>query len=228
MKKGIFCALIGMGLLSGCQAPKRRAKTIAPRPEPVYIGRQIGPVLSPPSDPVPITAPTVSVRHPWMPKTILADRWQCIVIHHTATEKGGLDYIQKMHLDKGWENGCGYHFVIGNGTLSANGQVEPSFRWKQQIHGGHTKLIPEAAARQSLDINYYNDHGIGIGLVGNFNKDRPSPGQLENLIELLEFLMDRCNVQVSRIYGHGQLKPTDCPGKNFSLTDLKNRLKSGR
>jgi hypothetical protein len=36
--------------------------------------------------------------------------------------------------------------------------------------------------------------------------------------------MDRYDVPRGRIYGHGQLKATDCPGRHFDYADLFRRL----
>ena len=35
------------------------------------------------------------------------------------------------------QNGLAYHFVIGNGTSTGNGQIEVGDRWRRQINGGH-------------------------------------------------------------------------------------------
>jgi hypothetical protein len=49
--------------------------------------------------------------------------WQFIVIHHSATDNGGAESFGREHQKK-WPNGLGYHFVIGNGIDTADGQVE--------------------------------------------------------------------------------------------------------
>jgi len=140
--------------------------------------------------------------------------WQFIVIHHSATPTGSAAEFDLMHRAKGWDE-LGYHFVIGNGTGSGDGQVEVGSRWRTQKHGAHCKVQghPE-----------YNDVGIGICLVGNFNETYPSEAQMASLSRLVRYLMNRYGIPRSRIYGHGQLKPTDCPGRHFSYADLFQRL----
>ena len=69
--------------------------------------------------------------------------------------------------------GIGYHFVIGNGRGMEDGQVEPTFRWKQQLAGAH------AGQRR------HNESGIGICLIGNFDEAPPTAKQLSALKELL-------------------------------------------
>jgi hypothetical protein len=44
------------------------------------------------------------------------------------------------------------------------------------------------------------------------------------LAKLVRFLMTECNIPISRVFGHGQCKPTECPGRNFPMTALKQRL----
>ena len=141
-------------------------------------------------------------------------RWRFIVIHHSATPTGSADEFDRMHRAKGWDE-LGYHFVIGNGTGSASGEVEIGGRWTKQKHGAHAKIPghPE-----------YNDVGIGICLVGNFDVTRPSEEQMESLSRLVRYLRARYGIPQSHIYGHGQLKPTDCPGRNFNYADLFRRL----
>jgi len=140
--------------------------------------------------------------------------WQFIVIHHSATPTGSADEFDRMHRAKGWDE-LGYHFVIGNGTGSGVGEVEVGSRWTKQKHGAHAKIPghPE-----------YNDIGIGICLVGNFDFTRPTEAQMESLASLVRYLTDRYGIPRNHIYGHGQLKPTDCPGRNFDYADLFRRL----
>jgi hypothetical protein len=104
-----------------------------------------------------------------------------IVIHHSDDVCGCCSTYDKIHRAKGWDE-CGYHFVIGNGSLTGDGEVEPSGRWPAQKHGAHAKT-PD---------NRYNDFGIGIVLVGDFEKGAgPSAGQYEAPVNLKRWLMTR-------------------------------------
>ena len=88
----------------------------------------------------------------------------------------------------------GYDFVIGNGTLSGDGEVEPTFRWQRQIVGAHCKTAD----------NWANTYGIGIVLVGNFDNSLPSGEQMASLVKLVSYLQKRYDVPTSDIYGHGE------------------------
>ena len=164
-------------------------------------------------------APRPSVRQvlwsdsEWVPTG--AERpWQFIVIHHSATPTGSAGEFDRMHRAKGWDE-LGYHFVIGNGAGSGDGEVEVGSRWPKQKHGAHCKVGGHPQ---------YNDLGIGICLVGNFNMTAPSEAQMASLARLVRYLANRYGVPQSHIYGHGQLKSTDCPGRNFNYRDLFRRL----
>src|SRR5205823_1617861 len=65
-------------------------------------------------------------------------RWEFIVVHNSGTRQGNaraFDYYHR-HVRR-MQNGLAYHFVIGNGTSTGNGQIEVGDRWRRQINGGH-------------------------------------------------------------------------------------------
>ena len=149
----------------------------------------------------------------WMPSN-KSDRWTCIVIHHSATEEGNAERFDRMHRGKGWDE-LGYHFVIGNGSGSDDGQVEVGSRWKNQKHGAHCKTPDE----------YYNQHGIGICLVGNFDAGPPGKAQMRSLERLVRFLGREFDIPASRVYTHGQITgQTRCPGKFFDLKQFRKSI----
>ena len=58
-----------------------------------------------------------------------ADRpWKYVVLHHSANPTGNYDQIDHEHRKLLGYDGCGYHFVIGNGTGSEDGQIEVAQR----------------------------------------------------------------------------------------------------
>lgn len=144
----------------------------------------------------------------------LGRTWSSIVIHHSASDRGSAGIFHKWHLQRGWQNGLGYHFVIGNGSDSGDGEVEVGPRWKQQIQGAH------AGNEQ------FNEHGIGICLVGNFDHDRPSARQMASLERLVRFLQSKCGISRNQVIGHDDVpgKDTHCPGAHFDLAGFRARL----
>jgi len=142
-------------------------------------------------------------------------KWKYIVIHHSATRNGTLQGMEMYHRNKKrMENGLAYHFVIGNGRGMPDGKIEIGNRWKRQIKGGH------------LASDHLNSMAIGICLVGNFEVDRPSAAQMQNLQALVSYLRKRCNIPKSGVRTHTQIntKPTACPGKHFPTSYLLNNL----
>jgi len=140
--------------------------------------------------------------------------WRYIVLHHSATDRGAAGLFDRMHRNRGWDE-LGYHFVIGNGTDSGDGEIEVGSRWPKQKHGAHCKVAghPE-----------YNDIGIGVCLVGNFDHYTPSGRQVGSCIRLVQFLKDRYGIPESRMYGHEQLKATACPGAHFPYETIYGGL----
>lgn len=215
-----FCATI---LAAGCQAPSA-AGVLDPLPAPAYVRYEREPTPYLPEPPAQI----VEQVPRWMPRAGLKNHWRYIVIHHSDSHIGSVSQIDSWHRQKGWENGCGYHFVIGNGAGTADGQVEMSQRWHLQLVGAHCRLREAYARQNGVGSNYYNEHGIGIVLVGKFNDTRPTPRQMASLVELVRFLMDTCNIPPQRVVGHGDVDETECPGLHFSMPDFRLRLADAR
>jgi hypothetical protein len=143
----------------------------------------------------------------WIPEANAEQRpWKWIVIHHSATSTGSAAMFDREHREKGWDE-LGYHFVIGNGTQTGDGQVEVGPRWPIQKHGAHAKT-PD---------NRYNDYGIGICLVGNFDETHPTTAQLRSLAKLVAYLEQTYHIPPSCVIGHRDTKPTECPGRNLDI-----------
>jgi hypothetical protein len=138
-------------------------------------------------------------------------RWQFIVVHNSGTRQGNAAVFDYYHRHvRRMRNGLAYHFVIGNGTSTGNGQIEVGDRWRRQINGGH------------VHSDYLNNISLGICLVGDFNRDQPTPAQLESCEELIRYLRQRCGKTAGHdivVRPHREMNPprwpTDCPGDAF-------------
>lgn len=154
------------------------------------------------------------IRYLWKEK-----RWRYIVIHHTASDYGNLEYYKKLHQEeKGWED-IAYHFIINNGTFQTiPGQIEESNLWKKKKSGYSTKnwLV--------------NNFGIAIVIVGNLEEHPPLPQQYESLLNLILLLAKKYNIPPERIFGHREIQNTKCPGKYLNMAkirkEIQNRLKN--
>ncbi len=201
----------------------------------VFVGCMHSPVVTPPMASIPppsnrnIAGATRAVpppgivaslpkpgSNPWRP-TVAAREWQYIVIHHTATNSGSVESINAAHLknkDKSGNPwlGIGYHFVIGNGDGMSDGAIEPTFRWRTQIQGAH-------AGSTNKD---YNERGIGICLVGNFEKTPPTAAQRKSVKLLVATLRAEYKVPMAAVVGHKDIRAsaTECPGKLFPMAEV--------
>jgi hypothetical protein len=214
-----LCAVSSFVFLGGCNCQKECP--------PQIVGEVVFPTPAVPPKPksvedANVTASKLGIPLEWLPPKETEHHWSAIIIHHSATDKGNTAYFDKEHkgrLDDSGEAwiGVGYDFVIGNGTLSGDGEVEPTFRWAQQLVGAHCKTAD----------NWANRYGIGIVLVGNFDYSLPTSSQMESLTQLVRYLQKRYNIPTEDIYGHGSAPgahATDCPGKLFPMAKFKQRL----
>lgn len=140
--------------------------------------------------------------------------WKYIVLHHTATDRGSVESIHESHLERKDKNGTnwlgiGYHFVIGNGNGMPDGEIEPTFRWREQMHGAHA------------GSNDYNQLGIGICLVGNFEEAQPTNAQIDAVERLVATLKQEYDITADRVVGHSEVKSTACPGRHFPLESVR-------
>lgn len=162
----------------------------------------------------------IDVPPDWLPPSDIEKQWTAIVIHHSATETGNAAIFDRMHREENHWDGVGYDFVIGNGTDSADGQIEVTFRWHQQIPGAHCGGTPD---------NWANAEAVGICLVGNFNHTVPTRKQMKSLSKLAGFLQKRYGIATERVFGHCTIpgaNVTDCPGTNSPVPMLKEVLGS--
>ena len=215
LRTPMLATLLGAAAVVSCVS--EQTVTQLPRQEPPPRRRQ----PSPPSRVQRTPPPTRTAQRPqshatWFPVgRRLSRRWTTIVLHHSATPRSSARLFDREHRDKGWDE-LGYHFVIGNGVGSGDGQIEVGPRWNKQKHGAHCKT-PD---------NRFNDYGIGICLVGDFETGGPpSPSQLRALEKLVAHLLGACGLSQSSIYTHGGVThQTSCPGRSFPFKQFKSRL----
>ncbi|MFC1678928.1 peptidoglycan recognition family protein [Elusimicrobiota bacterium] len=134
-----------------------------------------------------------------------------MTVHHTESgrtyEAGdtaeSLRNIQDYHMRGRGREGkqpfsdIGYHFLIDGSGMIAEGR--PS-----------NQLGAHAGKR----ANYGN---FGIALIGQFDKQQPTPQQLDSLKRLSTFLAIRYEMKLAQrgvLEGHSYFAATSCPGKN--------------
>lgn len=199
--------------LTGCaQDPKHAAApaSVFQRPQDI---RPKDTAFQPTPMPVQAAKPSVAaakVVGPWAPP-VKSRPWKYIVLHHSASPTGNAAMFDREHKQKGWDE-LGYHFVIDNGRGGGDGKIETGPRWLKQKWGAHAKT-PD---------NRYNDFGIGVCFVGNFEQGKPTAKQLEAASKLVAWLMQTYNIPASNVIGHEDTgKSTLCPGKYLSVARVR-------
>ena len=135
-----------------------------------------------------------------------------IVIHHTAGKDNKYikDYNQILndHLDRGWRD-IGYNYVIEYVT------------GKVKIHRGRKLDIPGAHCPQ----HNMNKEGIGIAIVGNFERHAPDIFLIQELACLCSQLCLDHDIPPGKIRSHKEFKPTLCPGKHMPMDYIRQLVK---
>jgi len=122
-----------------------------------------------------------------------------VVLHHLHSRTGTVHDVHRWHLDAG-KIGNGYNFII-----YLNGEIWAG-RGMYAV-GAHT-------------VNH-NSVSVGVGFQGRYDdQDRVMPDvQFNAGVWLLKYLWQKfSNVRIS---GHGELRPTACPGRFFPLAEMK-------
>lgn len=146
-----------------------------------------------------------------------SNKWKYIIIHHSGTEEGSALQFHRWHLNKGWDKGVGYHFVIDtNQSSRQDGQIESTPRWIKQEDGAHCKA------------DEMNPRAIGICLVGNFDQEKVSAKQMESLVFLVNKLRRNYNIPMDHVLGHGKVPgaSTHCPGTHFPWATFMDHLRN--
>jgi N-acetylmuramoyl-L-alanine amidase len=127
-----------------------------------------------------------------------------ITLHHTSeypgmnqlTDRQTIQAIARYHRDSlNWAD-IGYHYLIGRDGKIYEGRPV-------SLQGAHT--------------GGHNTHNLGISVIGHFVKNLPSDRQLNTLKILLSSKLKEHDLSISKLYGHRDLKPTECPGERLYL-----------
>lgn len=146
-------------------------------------------------------------------------RWKYIVIHHSAGNFGNIKFLQQVHRKRQASDpidAIPYHFVIGNGNGMKMGEVASDWRKHNNLWGAHV-------SGNNSDRNF---RGLGICMIGNFEKYAVPEPQYQALLGLCRSLIAEHKISTEAVSGHG-LTPgesTLCPGKFFPMSRLLREL----
>ncbi len=126
--------------------------------------------------------------------TVHHEGWTTVWFEDETSTAARLELIRKVHVrDRKWGD-IGYHFIIDRA-----GRVWEGRNLNHQ--GAH--------------VRGNNEHNIGVMLLGNFDKQRPTDPQIASLISTLKSLMHKYHVTTSRVFTHQEITPTACPGSTL-------------
>ena len=96
--------------------------------------------------------------------------------------------------------------------LPPDGTVEVAARWTGQRPGAHCRSADD----------YYNQHGIGVCVVGDLGRHPPSPAQVAGLKRLVKFLCRQYAIPADHVYTHADVAPRSrCPGGRLDLAAVR-------
>lgn len=145
-------------------------------------------------------------------------RWDAIVIHHSASPFGSPKSIEEEHR-RGNLLGLGYHFVIGNGSGMGEGDIHVGYRWLDQLAGAHA-IGPDA--------EMYNRRAIGICVVGDGNRRAFPDLQVRRLAQLVAALSRELNIPPDRILLQKDIAESSSPGRYFPEAAFRQYLEGMR
>lgn len=157
-------------------------------------------------------------------------RWRSIVIHHSGLPAGSAASVER-HQQASGLSGLGYHFVIGNGHGSGDGEIEVGYRWTRQLVGAHVAARPRLATGSlrtaGLDASklaLLNEQSVGICLIGNGDRGAFTPRQIRELVSLVRSLQRELGIPASEVRLHRDLAEVTSPGERFPTAEFESQL----
>lgn len=153
-------------------------------------------------------SPSVPLLNPMLPVkyiTVHHDGMSPFLAKDERSSAARVELIRTGHRGKGWGD-IGYHYVVDRG-----GRVWEGRDIKYQ--GAHVKEC--------------NENNLGICCLGNFDEQSPSDEQVAALEKLLNVMMNKYGVSVSRVKTHQEWAPahTACPGRSLQAEMRQMRMK---
>lgn len=142
----------------------------------------------------------IEVKYEWQGNLECTLKPEMIIFHHTVEENKTPQQIHELHINRGWA-GIGYHFYIRKDGKVYRGRPENAI-------GAHAGA--------------YNNIALGIALEGNFMIEKPTKKQINSLILLSRYLVQKYAIR--DLLRHKDVMNTECPGVNFPFEEIKNKV----
>lgn len=141
-------------------------------------------------------------------------QWSKIIIHHSATPDGVVSdwgAIRHYHMAiNGWAD-IGYHFGV---ELISDAAGRKHWQW----------LAGRPLWQSGAHTVGQNANGIGVCLVGDYDKLPPVPEAMACLAHGVAQLCLLHGIAVDQIFGHRDFAQKSCPGKLFDLSSFRQRV----
>ncbi|MEM9372274.1 MAG: peptidoglycan recognition family protein, partial [Planctomycetota bacterium] len=117
-----------------------------------------------------------------------------------------IESSRRGHLSRGWAD-IGYHYAIDPGGRVWQGRP-------LELQGAH--------------VANQNQGNLGIVLLGNFDRGRPTDRAIRALDRLVASEMRRYRVPIGEVRTHGEMASTACPGRHLQRAMDRTRARGGR
>lgn len=131
-------------------------------------------------------------------------KWRGIVVHCSDSSWGTARDIDRWHKERGFSE-IGYHFVIMNGYLHNDDQLE--------ILDGSIERGRNLEKHGAHALNFNRTH-IGICSISN---GYYTEAQAKSLFNLVVELMERYNIDIDDVLGHNEVSHKKCPCFNVEV-----------
>jgi N-acetylmuramoyl-L-alanine amidase len=165
-----------------------------------------------------------------------------VVVHHTAIDDGTGNWTKQVRDIYEWETATGYRDIAYHFLVDPHGTVYEG-RWARDYPA---KAVPDGQDGRGRSVRGghargHNPRTLGFTLLGDYTRTQPSTAALDALLALLAWKCNRWSIDpvgaspyvntqaqtqtFANIVGHGQIRPTQCPGLHLDalLADLRAR-----
>jgi len=146
---------------------------------------------------------------------------QAIIVHHSAGNWGDAEFLDWLHRHRRPPfSMIGYQKVILNGVPSYEDYCRGVYRGPLDGH------IQQGRADNQVGAHCpgWNSKSIGICLIGHFDAYEPTTKQWDSLVDACTRLCLRHGFDYQSIFGHGEVRPTRCPGAHLSMDRLRSEV----
>lgn len=120
-----------------------------------------------------------------------------IAFHHSASISGTVEQFANYHVNHLDWPGIGYHYVVDK---------QGDIYWCHDLE------------TISYHVGNSNKASVGICLIGDFTKGKPTKAQYESTLKLTDMLMNELSINLKNVLGHNQFpnNSTACPAINMN------------